>query len=396
MQKIFYRMCSKYRSDCDMRPIILITFILMMSTILLTLPIKRPDQVYYEQDLYHQKEPANHSMNQIFYVEEHKSNLTKQEVPVKDIQPNKTFKKMLMKRNKTFNKPSSKGNNEIQPNNQTFLTEAKGMNSTRQDVKLTMAAEIGQANKTFKMPFLKGNNIISMSLWGSDERYVNGALKNAEISQSFFPGWKLRIYTIEVTGSQHKRYPPVPHKILDRLKSYGAEIHFINPKKTHIPGMMWRFLVADDLSVDHFIVRDSDSRLSARDAAVVYQWVLSEKAFHCVRDHPNHSNYAVSGGLWGGKPSALKDIFKRPFKEMMRGYNDAYIQDMNFLNRKVWPKVKSNAYCSDSISCDKWPSSHPFPVTKNGPEFLGAVYDGNGEQVHEDAEIILNPMCVPE
>ena len=147
-------------------------------------------------------------------------------------------------------------------------------------------------------------------------------------------------------------------------------------------------------------MRDSDSRLSARDAAAVYQWILSGKAFHCIRDHPSHVIYAVSGGLWGGIPSALRGIFKTSFKELMHGFNDAYIQDMDFLNRKVWPKVKSNAYCSDSVSCDKWPSSHPFPVIRNGPEIVGAVHDVNGKPRQRDIQILLhakaNRLCDPQ
>jgi hypothetical protein len=33
--------------------------------------------------------------------------------------------------------------------------------------------------------------------------------------------------------------------------------------------MFWRFLVADDPTVDRYIVRDSDSRLNAREALYV-------------------------------------------------------------------------------------------------------------------------------
>ena len=251
----------------------------------------------------------------------------------------------------------------------------------------------------YSMNQLKGKNVISMSLWGSNGRYLNNALKNAEMSQNFFPGWKLRIYTV-IRGSKTYRYSTVPGDILERLESLGAEINYVDPSQTPIPPMMWRFFVADDLSVDRFIVRDSDGWLSARDAAVVHQWILSGKAFHCIRDHPSHVRFAVSGGLWGGIPSALRDIFKRPLEEMMKGFTDAYRQDMNFLNRVVWPKVKSNAYCSDSVSCDKWPSSHPFPVPRNGTEIVGEVRDANGVPRQRDKNTLLrakvNPLCVPK
>jgi len=70
-------------------------------------------------------------------------------------------------------------------------------------------------------------------------------------------------------------------------------------------------------TVERFIVRDSDSRLQARDWAAVQDWVCiviviaryvvgpdcfpvqvkSGKQFHCLRDHLSHSNYPISGGM---------------------------------------------------------------------------------------------------
>jgi len=69
--------------------------------------------------------------------------------------------------------------------------------------------------------------------------------------------------------------------------------------------------VLDDVGVDTFIVRDSDSRLTARDAAAVSDWLRRRPsfAFHCIRDHPSHSLFNVSGGLWGGRRAALARLF---------------------------------------------------------------------------------------
>lgn len=37
--------------------------------------------------------------------------------------------------------------------------------------------------------------LISMSVWGDQLMYWEGALANAQLHQSQYPGWKLRIYT---------------------------------------------------------------------------------------------------------------------------------------------------------------------------------------------------------
>ncbi len=256
-------------------------------------------------------------------------------------------------------------------------------------------------SRNFRMPSVGGINVVAMSLWGSDGRYVNGAVANAELVKVFFPGWVLRVYTEKrsTDSASSPRYPVVPKETLDKLKSLDAEIEFIDPREIQVPAMMWRFLVADDLSVDRFIIRDTDSRLSGRDAAAVYQWILSGKPFNCIRDHPSHASYAVSGGLWGGTPSGLRDIFRRPFKELMYGFKDDYIQDMKFLIDIVWPRVQHKAFCSDSVSCERYPGSHPYPVPRHGHEFVGEVYDAQGLRRPGDVTLLrragVNDLCVP-
>ena len=69
--------------------------------------------------------------------------------------------------------------------------------------------------------------------------------------------------------------------------------------------------VLDDPGVEMFIVRDSDSRLTPRDAATVTDWLKQgpNYTFHCIRDHPSHSHFPISGGLWGGRRAALAGLF---------------------------------------------------------------------------------------
>ena len=52
--------------------------------------------------------------------------------------------------------------------------------------------------------------------------------------------------------------------------------------------MNWRFMPLLDPQVSHFVSRDLDSRLNAREGAAVQEWLLSDKAFHFMRDHPAH------------------------------------------------------------------------------------------------------------
>ena len=113
-------------------------------------------------------------------------------------------------------------------------------------------------------------------------------------------------------GSPSSRYGAVAAAVVRRLRQLGAAIRYvgggIGGRRLAAP-MMWRFTVVDDADVDVFVVRDADGRLTARDAAAVADWLRrrpeTTAIFHCIRDHPSHSNSFVSGGLWGARRREL-------------------------------------------------------------------------------------------
>jgi len=239
-------------------------------------------------------------------------------------------------------------------------------------------------------------NVVAMSLYGSELRYTAGAVRNAHLVQQNFPGWKLWVF---IESPSSSKYPPVPQDVIPRLVRLGAEVHYISPEDDMIPPMMWRFLVADDAGVDWFIVRDADSRLTPRDAASVAAWMQSDRAFHCVRDHPSHAGYAVSGGLWGGRAPQLRLVLRRSWATMMHGITAGYLNDMNFLNAVIWPRVERHAYCVDSVSCDHWKNAFPFPVSRRGYEHVGQVYNEHDKPRNGDVQILKHTLenrnCVP-
>lgn len=239
--------------------------------------------------------------------------------------------------------------------------------------------------------------VISMSLWSSQPRYTYGALRNAQLLPVYFPGWTLRFYVERPHSDETTMYSPVPPRILSKLSMMGSEIVYVDAERSHVPPMMWRFLIADDMSVDVFIVRDSDCRLNDRDFAVVSDWLRTDYAFHCIRDHPSHAGYSLLGGLWGARPHQLRSFVSVPWRDMMMGYRTDYVQDMQFLANAIWPLVQSNAaFCHDSVSCLDWVGAHPFPVSRVGTEHLGQVFDAFGNARDEDIQILLEHRPLPQ
>ena len=234
------------------------------------------------------------------------------------------------------------------------------------------------------------NCIISMSLYGSRKQFLDGAINNAKSVEETFPGWKLRIYVPFHTNST-KEHMLIPEVIITKLKKLNVDIQYIDLSYTQLNPRMWRFLIADDMTVDRFIVRDADSRLTNRDYAEVRAWIASGKIFHTIKDHPRHRGFPVLAGLWGAKAKELKALFhNKTLFDIMKTYSLINKRsDQLFLKYEIWPFVKDSCYCSDSFYCHKYSYCHSFQtVRSNNNEFLGEVFDNNGNPSLSDRNTI--------
>jgi hypothetical protein len=163
--------------------------------------------------------------------------------------------------------------------------------------------------------------VISFSLWGDNPKYTIGAIKNAELIDTIYPGWIGRFYC----GKS------VPIDIIEILKTY-TNVEVIEMEENgDWSGMFWRFYACEDSDV--MISRDTDSRLNLREKNAVDEWLNSDKDFHIMRDHPYH-NALILGGMWGVRNGILKNIV-----DLIKNYNkgDFWQVDQNFLREQICP-----------------------------------------------------------
>ena len=208
--------------------------------------------------------------------------------------------------------------------------------------------------------------IISFSLWGSNEKYTIGAIKNAELSSKIYPGWVSRFYC----GKS------VPEEIIKKLKNFDNVEIIEMSEEGDWTGMFWRFYACEDSDI--MLSRDTDSRLSNREKLAVDEWLESEKDFHIMRDHPHHSAF-ILGGMWGCRNGILKDI-KTIINEYSKG--NFWQVDQNFLREKIYTVVKNNSFVHDSffnVEINK----KPFPTERVDKEFVGDVFDENNNRHNE-------------
>jgi hypothetical protein len=201
--------------------------------------------------------------------------------------------------------------------------------------------------------------IVSFSLYGAMPLYTVGALRNAELVDRIYPGWKARFY---VDNS-------VPHNVIDALRERNAEIVLIEKNLGPMYGRYWRILVASDPDVERYIIRDCDSRLNWREKAGVDEWLASGCSFHVMRDSIHHKTRMLAG-MWGGLGGIIKNI--EPLIDSWGKYS-VHGENDQFVSEKIYPLIKHDYICHDSWG--HFPDARPFPkhAPLEGTSFVGEI-----------------------
>ena len=178
-------------------------------------------------------------------------------------------------------------------------------------------------------------DVVAFSLWGTADIYRRGAVENARLLRSVYPGWTCRIYHDD----------SVPLEILAELDALGAERVVMPPGSGPVSGLYWRFLASDDPTVRRFVCRDCDSRVGPRERAAVEAWIASGKPFHVMRDHPLHSELMLAG-MWGGTAGLLPPL--EPLTASFAAAEADRWQDQRFLRSHLWPLIADACLVHDS------------------------------------------------
>lgn len=209
------------------------------------------------------------------------------------------------------------------------------------------------------------NKVISYSVWGDNPKYLVGAVRNAELTNKIYPGWKSRFYVAKSVSDSY---------VSQILSIDNTEVIHMWEEEGNWLSMLWRYKTCWDDTVDVSIFRDSDSRLTLREKFAVDAWLESDKTFHIMRDHPWHG-YHMLGGMWGYKKNNKYDL-KKLFDSF--DYTDAYGTDYQFFGSVLFPVIGE-----DKVTHDEFFEKKPFPAPREEQHFVGEVYDENDNRNEE-------------
>lgn len=219
-------------------------------------------------------------------------------------------------------------------------------------------------------------NYLSFSLWGDKPIYNVGAIKNAELSKTIYPDWKMILYYDNT----------VPKETIEKLNNLDVITIDVTDKKIY--GMFWRFFATDLDNAEYCVFRDCDSRITIREKMAVDEWIESKKSIHVMRDHPYHrvpygnTGLGILGGMWGIKSGII------PLRTMINNF--ALNKELSYGSDQTFLKTIYSIFENDQFVHDVFFENKPFPIDRVDGEFVGGRIDEKDNPVGNDYKLVIN------
>ena len=174
--------------------------------------------------------------------------------------------------------------------------------------------------------------IISYSIFGEEQWYRNGLIKNIEIAKNLFSDWTVRVY---ISNKIEKVF-------IDEVSKHKNVELIVKDEKYPFEGLMWRMLPMEE-GHEVVAVRDCDTRLFERDKNLLDDWLSNEFKYHVCRENPGSYNVML-GGLYGGKKPkiAIEDKWHKWRENYIKKKKSLYVWDIDFLRRHVYPFIRKD------------------------------------------------------
>lgn len=211
-------------------------------------------------------------------------------------------------------------------------------------------------------------SVFSFTLFGNQDKYCKGLLKNITIIEQTFPNWEVWVYCGD----------GISEDILVELHEHRC-VRLIPTNEEGMVNKFYRFFAIDDPEVGVCIIRDADSRIYKRDQACIRDFLQSEKFCHIIRDHPNH-HHLMMAGMWGIKKSALF-FLQAPIQTLFHQWKQTKVSsdfwsDTSFLCDMIYPKLVHVSMIHDELQKYEpvdFKTPFHFPLEDN--HFIGQVYE---------------------
>jgi hypothetical protein len=219
--------------------------------------------------------------------------------------------------------------------------------------------------------------ILTYPLWGSSKLYVEGCIQNISLAYNYYPDFIVRVYCasncpgLPVLQKMQEDYPLeiVEKSPADTVWGSTTNVQeHANPLHTL---MTWRYEAIFDKEVEVWITRDTDSRISERESAAVYEWLQTGLGCHCIFEREVHIQNGPMPGMSGLRTKYFQN---NSLEDYLRSYQQFY----------NWYQIEGYAKGLRNVHLDLWIFKEFFyrPLAKIGQVY----YSGHGTP---------NPLKIP-
>lgn len=209
---------------------------------------------------------------------------------------------------------------------------------------------------------------ISFSIFGNDNKYLIGALKNITLAEKLLPDYICYFFYDN----------SVPSHLIDEIKQ-ASNTKLFDMSGSNIPGTMWRFLAIDFPEVALMLSRDTDSRLSNRECSIVREWEEKATKFMIIKDHPgSHGTFAMLAGLWAMKKKSNLNIAQL-INDWLVTKTPSEINhrnaDQNFLDEQLKNHTLNDLSYYDDYNINQVDYCQKIAYPRENWHFIGEIFD---------------------
>jgi hypothetical protein len=153
--------------------------------------------------------------------------------------------------------------------------------------------------------------------------------------------------------------------------------------------MLWRLIPIFLNISDILFIRDADSIITDYEFVLMNNFIISDKNFHIIRNHPLHF-MPIMGGLFGIKKDSFKYFYLPKISHYLSTTENLYDHDQLFLANNIYQLVINDALIHTSHY--KYLAEKIFPIDFDVNNYCGSYYNNT---THKNKIKYTNRVYLP-
>ncbi len=184
-----------------------------------------------------------------------------------------------------------------------------------------------------------GTKVVAASINSTDPNDIWGVLRNAVLINVFLHGWTFRVFVSSKFS--------LSERTLNKLLSLGASVHHVPaPVPDFVPTRLWTYLIADDPTVEYFVIMHPWQRLNHRDTIGIQHWISStdstDSTIYCGRNLSPSVRRTTLVEYWGARREPFSQRLPNSMLSLiLSNFRNSTLESMQAATDQIWERFLS-------------------------------------------------------